>query len=284
MSIKRTPPEEHRLLEPREPSEAERSLTRRFLTDPARAYHDLLVLYAEMIKRMIRRFFRDWDDVMDVFTSVCERLQANDYAALRRFKQGSPLEPWLSVITSNASRDKARRNRVGGAPPSLLEKLEPFERLVYRAHYLQRAEHDVIAETASARLGTTYSTADVRDAIVRIDTLLGVEKRWSILHLIALRARSVSVDELIDLGLDPVADEEADFEEVTSERAQRKQLTAAFDEMEDEDKLLIQLRFEQNLTAVQIADVMGYDNYKQVYTRLRTVIDRMRRVIEKNAW
>ena len=144
MSIKRTPPEEDRLLKPRAPSEAEGSLTRRFLSDPARAYHDLLVLYAEMIKRMIRRFFRDWDDIMDVFTSVCERLQANDYAALRRFKQGSPVEPWLAVITSNASRDKARRNRVGGAPPSLLDKLEPFDRLVYRAHYLQRAEHDVI--------------------------------------------------------------------------------------------------------------------------------------------
>ena len=54
-------------------------LIARFKRDPETAYRQLLERYSPVILRMIRRFMYDDDEVMEVYTSVCERLRAKDF-------------------------------------------------------------------------------------------------------------------------------------------------------------------------------------------------------------
>ncbi len=266
-----------------EMGKAERTLSELLNAEPARAYQQLLSDYAAVIQQMIKRFFRDPDEVMEVFVDICERLQAREYSALRSFKGGSPIKPWLSVIAANASRDRLRRSRAGELPPLFASKLSAFERVVYRCYYRHQMSHEEIALIATADTGEHHSASEVGEAISRIDEMLGAERRWRLVHLIALRAQSFSVDVLIESGKLP-GEETADWnDEALLATEQKEMLARAFQAMEPEDRLILQLRFEQDLTAVQIAEILGYENYRQVYTRLTTIIDRMRRLLKHSA-
>ena len=53
-------------------------------------------------------------------------------------------------------------------------------------------------------------------------------------------------------------------------------LNKAIQDLDPEDQLLVLLRFEHGMRAQQIAKVMQFENHKYVYTRLRTIINRLR--------
>jgi DNA-directed RNA polymerase specialized sigma subunit len=57
-------------------------------------------------------------------------------------------------------------------------------------------------------------------------------------------------------------------------------LAAAVSELGARDQLLLKLRFEYDLTAKQIAHLMGYPTPFHVYRRLRSRLTRLRRALE----
>ena len=52
-------------------------LIEQFQTDPEEAYLELLERYTPVLLRMIRTFMKDVDEMMEVYTGICERLCAN---------------------------------------------------------------------------------------------------------------------------------------------------------------------------------------------------------------
>lgn len=75
-------------------------------------------LFAERYRRLmlatIRRLVTDHDDVMDVFSTVCESLSANDSARLRSYTQHSghraSVATWLVVVVRNRTIDWLRQH------------------------------------------------------------------------------------------------------------------------------------------------------------------------------
>ena len=60
----------------------------------------------------------------------------------------------------------------------------------------------------------------------------------------------------------------------------KDRLNDALEVLDPEDQLLVLLRFEHGMKASEIADAMAIDDHKYVYTRLRTVTNRLRRTME----
>lgn len=240
----------------------------------------LLERFTPVLLRMIRRFMRDPDEVMEVYTSICERLRANDYQALVRFRTNSDLMPWLSVVAANACRDRLRKRRVTSVPRSVLSKLNAFEQLVFKYYYWQRLPHEDIAEIVNSKHGTPCTALEVIQAISKINDLLTINKRWLLLVALNANRPALSIDELAESGVHPaLADGAGDLDEAFRHREQIDRLSEAMGQLENEDQLLVLLRFEHGMTAPQIADVMHFENHKYVYTRLRTVISRLRRIL-----
>ncbi|MEX1054881.1 MAG: hypothetical protein WED81_02560, partial [Rhodothermales bacterium] len=91
-----------------------------------------------------------------------------------------------------------------------------------------------------------------------------------------------SLEELQEAGIYPaVAEQPDDVDEALRNTERIDQLNKAISEMKREDQLLVFLRFEHGMSANEIAGVMHYDSHKYVYTRLRTVIARLRRQISE---
>ncbi|RMF59659.1 MAG: sigma-70 family RNA polymerase sigma factor [Bacteroidetes bacterium] len=262
----------------------ERRLIERFTRDPEKGYEGLLEQYSSVMLRMIRRLMRDADEVMEVYTMVCERLRANDYQVLRQFRPGCDVLPWLSVLVANACRDRMRQTRAFSAPKKVLDRLEAWERLVFKYYYQDNYTPEEIAHLLSARDGKRYETHEVLTAIEKINDLLTVSKRWHLLAALQMNTRPVSLETLSEHGFLPVDEEsEEAFDRAFEERALIGRLNEAIRKLEPEDQLLLLLWYEHGMEAKQVARVMQYQNPAYVYTRLRTVVNQLRRAMEREA-
>ena len=257
------------------------ALIDRFRHDPEGAYHELLERYSPVILRMIRRFMYDSDEVMEVYTAICERFRANDYLALRRFRINRELTPWLSVVVANACRDRYRKRRMVSVPQTVIDKLDERERLVFKYYYQDNLTYQEIAALIDCKHSIPFTEFDVNTAIEKINDLLTINKRWHLLTALNGRRGMVSVEDLLEVGFQPAS---AETPEMQDERKQQQgQISAmreAISEMDQEDQLLVLLRYEQGMRAHQIAKVMNYENHKYVYTRLRTIVNRLRRQMD----
>lgn len=261
----------------------DRDLIARFQTDPEGAFHDLLERHTPVLLRMIRRFIQDQDEVMEVYTSICERLKAHDYQALRRFRTASDLTPWLSIVTANACRDRFRKKKATSVPQAVLDKLNERERLVFKYYYQKHFGHEEIAGIIASRHKLECSVLDVSDAIARIDSLLTTGRRWFLLAALYANKPNHSLEVLREQqGYQPTASpsEAATYAETLEYQERVHQLNDALQHLSSNDRLLILLRFEHGMTAPQISEIMHYDNHRQVYTRLRTVFNKLRGLME----
>ncbi len=253
-------------------------LIERFQTDPEAAYLELLERYTPVVLRMIRTFMKDVDEVMEVYTGICERLCANQYQALRRFRSDGELVPWLSVVVANACRDRFRKTRAQSVPQSVIAQLDECERLVFKYHYQEHLPHEDIAEVISRRHRVPYTALEVVRAIAKINDLLSTRKRWLLLAALSANRPFLSIDEMQETGFQLSVEDDFDsFDETVHHRARVSRLNEALQDLDADDQLLLLLRFEHNRSAPQIAKIMGYDKHKYVYTRLRTILGRLKK-------
>ncbi|GIV60219.1 MAG: hypothetical protein KatS3mg043_1308 [Rhodothermaceae bacterium] len=254
-------------------------LIERFKREPEAAYAELLERYTPFILRMIRRFLRDPDEMMEVYTTVCERFRANDFQALRQFRVESDLLSWISVVVANACRDRLRKHRAVSIPEAVLSRLDEREQLVFKYYYQQGLTHEEIAHLVAGH-GVPCTAHDVLAAIERIDDLLTVSKRWYLLAALQMNRASLSLEALGETGYQPEAPGAVEaLEAALDDRELIIELNAALSRLDPEDQLLVLLRYEHGMTGRQIAQLMQYDKTKHVYTRLRTILARLRREI-----
>lgn len=259
------------------------ALIQQFKEDPEDAYSLLLDRFTPAILRMIRRFMRDPDEVMEVYTSICERFRAHNFRALRQFRVDAEILPWLSVVAANACRDRLRKRRATSVPKSVLSKLDAFEELVFKYYYWRRVPHEDIAEIINTNEGRSCTPLEVMRAIAKINDLLSINKRWHLLVALNANRPTLSLEELQEAGIHAASTDPPDnLDEALKSRDKVDDLNRALESLESEDQLLILLRYEHGMKAPQIAEVMQYDNHKYVYTRLRTVIARLRREMESD--
>ena len=140
--------------------------------------------------------------------------------------------------------------------------------------------------TIAARAGEggklfgSVTTSDVARAIERIDRMLSVNKRWHLLSALRANRPILSLDDVDASGgtiLDQLLSDNGEAESQDGKRV--TQLNQAVGNLDPEDQLLVLLRFEHGMRAHEIAKVMQFENHRYVYTRLRTVINRLRREV-----
>lgn len=257
-------------------------LIERFKRDPEGGYEELLKRFTPMMLHVIGRFMRDQDEAMEVYTSICERLRAEDFRALRRFQPGSELKPWLSVVIANACRDRFRKQRTTSVPKTVLRKLSEREQLIFRYYYQERVPHEDIAELLTHQHNVLCTPLDVLRAIEKIDGLLSTKKRWLLLTALNANRAHLSLEELREIGIQPAtARSVEEMDEALRHRESIERLNEAMEQLSNEDKLLVLLRFEHGMKGPQIAKALDYESSKHVYSHLRTVIGRLRRLLSE---
>lgn len=186
---------------------------------PERAWSDFLQEYSRLILHAARSFGGSYDEAMDRYAYVLERLRHDDYRRLRMYVADGrgKFTTWLVVVVRRCCLDESRSRygRPRGDPD---------------AHRQRRQLADQVA-------------AD------------------------------------IDPDLLPGADSSP--EELARARQLNENLAAAIERLDPDDRLLLRLRFHDEVPVAEIARISSFPTVFHVYRRLNGIFEELRRTLHE---
>ncbi len=232
-------------------------------------FADNLRLIDETIRMVCRKGGCTPDEREDFTSESHLRLIENDYAILRKYEGRCSLRTYLAAVLANQLFD-FRRHRWGTWRPSAKARqqgaaAEALDRLIHRDR--------IPLEEAIERLASSGRFPEGRDALRRLAESLPPHY-----------PRVVQGDDgLQDLAAAPCAD--ADRELQTRERAATARsvqaaLAGAMEELAEEDRLVLRLRFQDGVKVPRIAHVLGLDA-KALYRRCDRLLETLREILER---
>jgi len=212
--------------------------------DYQRLLLDHLDLVDQIVRTTGRRRHLSATEREDFASFVRLRLVEDDYAVLRKFQNRSTLWTYLAAVIERMSLDFCAEKWGRWRPSAMAERLGPIavtlERLVTRdSHTIEEA-----MEIVRTNHGVGKSYAELR----RIWDQLPVRVRTSEVGEEA--AATVSGSDTSEITV-----EDSDRQK-NIERLQRA-LAAAFEQIAAQDRVVIALRFDQDLSMVEIAKLTG---------------------------
>lgn len=236
-------------------------------SDPRRLLDANLGLLERAVAFVCRRHRLDPDDAEEFAAIVNLRLVDNDYAVLRAYEERSSFATFLSIVVQRMALDyrvhtwgkwhtSAEAKRLGALAVEL-------ERLLHRDG---RSLDEALVILAPAHAGLT------RDALAELAARLPERKP---------RVREVALGEF-DVRADiPPADERllADDRRRSGERLSAL-MSSLIAGMPEDDRLILQLRFEGGLAVSQIARALQLEQ-KPLYRKIERAMRALREELER---
>ena len=262
-----------------------RDLLARFAARDATAWQEFLREYAPLLLQVAREAERDQDDASDAFLFICEHLRADNGRRLRQWSPsptGASFETWLRVVAWNLARDARRHRRGRFRPLAAIRRLPLLLQRLYRL----RHEEGLTSDQAFAVLqpefpGLSRSAAHMAEA--EVERALGSRERY----VLSVRRPVVeSLDTPADEdgpGSVPPADSAADPEAAAIRRNEYDRLRRGLDQLAPADRMLVQLRYEQDLTLSRIAVMLGLQDAWAAQRQIDRVVRQLRAAFGANS-
>jgi RNA polymerase sigma factor (sigma-70 family) len=233
---------------------AEEEVRQLLTRDPERGWRAFIDAYTPTLLALVERAgIVDRDEAMEVYVRACERLAANECAALRRRDPAAgSLGGWLAVVVKRAAvdwiRSRAGRRRIFGA----VRELDAFDQRLFELFYWAGRRPSEAAELLRVELRQEVTLDRVFDALERIDTALSARHRSELVSLVARTRSAVPLD-----GGDeePVVDPPTDTLDPEAQlraREREDQLARALATLPAEDAVIVSLKFVEGLSRAQI--------------------------------
>lgn len=246
--------------------------------DPHEAWSEFLEEYSVLIFHVVRHFDRDLDRASDCFQFVCEKLSEDRFRRLLRFKpQGTAsFSTWLRAVVRNLCLDWRRKEFGRRRPFRSISRLSTFDQEVFSCVYVRGVSAEETLHLLQSKFSevTSERMAESRD---RIERGLTTKQRWLLGIRSMRRAQGANTTfeeaEAAPLEIrDPRPDPEA--QALLEER--RGTLGRALDHLSKRERLLVRLRFEQELTLEQIAKLLDLGNAQRADRQIKDILARLR--------
>ena len=238
------------------------------------AWEQFLDVYSPVILRTIRLIERDEDAIADCFLSVCRGLAQKRFHRLRQFNPVGPahFSTWLRVVVRNLCVDWHRRAFGRHHRFEFVRRLSALDQAVFQSLHLDHLSQ----EEALLRLAPNFpglSRLTLAERAEHILQELSPRQRW------LLSTRAAEAGDEVTKAAERVADERPSPETVALNEQLQARLRHAVEKLSQADRLLLQLRFEQEMTLQQIARVLRIGDAQRADRRIREVLERLRRVL-----
>jgi RNA polymerase sigma factor (sigma-70 family) len=250
--------------------------------DPEEAWGAFLDEYSATVLQVVRHIERDSDSVADCFQFVCERLSANSFRRLRKFRPQGPavFSTWLRAVVRNLCLDWRRKQFGRHRFFKSISRLSVFDQEAFRHLYERRLSFDETLQSLRS-IFPDITHAQLTESGARIEQALTMTQRRLLDARLSQRASqtSASSDEIATARAsvsDPAPDPEA--QALLRERA--TVLRRAVGRLSQRERLLIRLRFEQELKLEQIAKLLDLGNAQRVERQIKAVLDKLREELE----
>lgn len=246
--------------------------------DPEEAWTEFLRNYSTEMLQVIRYFESDPDKASDCFQFVCEHLVERRFRRLRKFKidGAAKFTTWLRAVLRNLCLDWRRQEFGRQRVFRSVTRLSSFDQEVFRFIYERgnTTEESLLMLAPQFPQVTAKRLAESRE---RIEKELTVSQRW----LLARRASQTipatnAAGDAPETLVREIPDSQPDPEEQTIQNESRAQLRLLLRGLTTGERLLLRLRFEQELTLEQCAKLVGLGNAQRVDRQLKEILARLR--------
>ena len=250
---------------------------------PAQAWAAFLEGYSPVILQVVTLFESNSDAVADCFLFVCEQLSKNRFRRLLQFRLdgAATFTTWLRLVIRRLCIDWHRKEFGRSRIFESIGRLSDIDQAVFRTVYEDGIHLDGALPALRARL-PNLTPAELQESCERIQRSLSPRQQW----LIAIRKpKHSSLDAILaDDGMslhDQIRDPAPDPEAVAASEEQRAALDWALGGLTAAERVLIRLRYEQELTLEQVARLAGLPDAQTADRRLKQILAGLRKAIGK---
>ena len=222
--------------------------------------------YRRLIFATIRDVATDYDDVMDVFAYVCENLRKNGMATLRKYaEQKTPAGRFSTLLHSvvrNQTIDWFRHRDGRKRMSSVVAKLPPIQQRIF--HYVFHESRSHLEAYELLRTGDGFDVAFgqfLRD-LRNIYRALSKGRKGTLMRELVGALPPPRIDEGMELDA-PAPDT-------------REQIAKALANLSPDDRLAVQLFVIDDLSAAEVARLVGWPSAKTVYNRVSRALAAIR--------
>ena len=239
-------------------------------SDSVAAWDLFIEQYRRLIFATIKQLARDHDDILDVFTRVCEALRADDLARLRRYTDSAGerarFSTWLVTVVHNQSIDWLR-HRDGRPRPKAPPSLSPIQKQIFE-HVISGRSHVETYEMISAGASSQMPFGAFLREVNKTYRVVGASHR--IITRAPTATGAVALDHIAVPGVDPLPLAEA-----------KERIARALESLPSDDQLAVQLFVVDEMPAAEVARAVGWRNAKAVYNRVYRALSIIREDFEK---
>ena len=246
--------------------------------DPANAWREFLEQYSSHLYQVCRISCADAEDGAECFVFVCEQLAANRFRRLRRFTADgrASFRTWLQAVTKNLCVDWHRKNKGRRRPFRSIAELPALEQEIFHLYFERHMNLQSVLEDLRPH-HEGLSAEVIEETVERLRHCLSRAQLWE------LASRDVKVHSLDssieDLNSIQLTDSAPDPEAVTAKQEALELMTKALQKLSPEEKVIIRLRYEEDLTLQEIANLTGLKDPQAVDRKLRSALAQLRRSV-----
>lgn len=237
-------------------------------TESVKGWKEFLNIYSKYMLKIIWRYTDDYDTAMGNYLFICSKLVNNDFKILRKFNysinnQKIRLSTYLNVVVNRLCIDCYRSKFGRKRYPKAITSLSDFEKKVFELYFWK--SHG-IAEVEKILNNELSNENNIISAIDKINDLLSpLSHSQKIPH-----AKSV----LLEYN-DSVVFHQNKNRPDSNLKILTEKVEIMMNKIPEEDRLIVKLKYWENLTAAQIAKIINIPE-RRVYTVLNRTIKKLK--------
>jgi RNA polymerase sigma factor (sigma-70 family) len=252
--------------------------------DADKAWVEFLDLYGPILYHTALAHTANEDAAADCYVHICQRLADHRFKRLLKFNlEGkASFVTWLRVVGRNLCFDWHRIHSGRHRPFKALSDLSPVELEVYKLRFTQGVSEGETFEEIR-KLFPAIAADELFAIEEKLEKSLTARQRW----LLSSRrqpylssAVAVAGEEETDpITIEP-ADSQPNQEIVFATAEQKAQLRRLLASLPPTERLLLQLRFEQELSLDEVARLCGLGDGQRAHRKITAVLKKLRFALE----
>jgi RNA polymerase sigma factor (sigma-70 family) len=246
------------------------------------AWEEFLDSYSGVLYQIARACTSNDDAAADCYLHICEQLAQSRFRRLLKFKPDgtASFTTWLRVVARNLCFDWHRSQSGRPRPFKSLQRLSGLELEVYNWRFVKGStQEETLQQLESVYPGVSLS--EISSIEERLQGSLTSRQQW----ILGARRESKLTPVAVESGdgedrVVDVADPRPNQETQLADQQQQALLQKSFSDLPAQERLLLQLRFEQELSLHEIARLCGLQDAQQVHRRLAAILKKLRRAMK----
>lgn len=235
------------------------------------AWKAFLNIYIPTIMHVVHQYEGDKSRADECFLFVCEKLSDDGFQRLLRFdiERRVKFSSWLKLVVSHLCVDWHRKEYGRQRPYRAISKLPAIDQHLHHLN-IECGMNRLESFEALKNLYPDLTEVQFAESMGRLHTSLTPKQRWQL----SMRKRETGSAVVIDaLGDHPTAIELVEKnpgpEKVCELCQTREKLVGAMAQLSRQQRLLLHLRYQQDLSLKDVADLAGLGDLHKAKRRIK---------------